>query len=677
MEHETNRFDVTKLTSSQLSCRNIDLLPTKIDPVEEAVREIWNMNPGIGIKMLCAKVNERLNESHGPSGGVIAKARIKAAKALLPYTRLDSDIQSTDQNNSVEKRSDQEDKLIGFVEQKLQERQSLRLERRWKESDFIGQGLKAMGIVIDDDKKHWSIDAATSFRIPTTELFETTNVSAAATEDSTACGMCGRFFASRNLVFKHLRDPSSGCGTSIFATGQSIGAAPSAHTKQRKKEKHLARMTLQKTGRTKRHADADSSVWMGDLPLIWTRHGGQYKRLRALLRAYLPRDVPQPWIKKVVRKAYRSRRQSRDDGAGDENIEDDRPYLGYAIVVFRDAEEASSVIAVMDGTDVSPRAVFDGELEQFAEVTSFRVKVRSVENNESRASSSNEEPTRPDDDNLATNSDISLTEQLRPLSIDELLQRTLRLESLSNNATHSNERVPLETQFKSLSLMEEREATLQRAVRAHQHANNQPNRKEVHLLGKPIPAPLLHKLLPILQSLRWTVPNHRQGLTAERYLVLQTNVHQDRFYGELRNACRELMEWADPDYYYSGIAVTKNFVASPHIDERDTSFQYAVSLGDFRGGGQLCVEGKRTIARNGSDGVKQGISGHTHDGNDVCEEYVNVVDTQNRIVRVDGRNVHWVRPWDEADRYSLIFYDTSDRFPTPITESGVDLEWLA
>ena len=115
------------------------------------------------------------------------------------------------------------------------------------------------------------------------------------------------------------------------------------------------------------------------------------------------------------------------------------------------------------------------------------------------------------------------------------------------------------------------------------------------------------------------------------------------------------MDWTDPRYYYSGIAVTKNFVASPHIDHRDTTFQYAISLGDFTSGGELCVEGS-----DGSNGTN----------------FVNVVSTKNSIARVDGRCVHWVRTFCGGDRYSLIFYDTSNRNPTPILESGVDEEFL-
>jgi hypothetical protein len=47
--------------------------------------------------------------------------------------------------------------------------------------------------------------------------------------------------------------------------------------------------------------------------------------------------------------------------------------------------------------------------------------------------------------------------------------------------------------------------------------------------------------------------------------------------------------WADPEYYFSGIVVTKNFVASPHMDMKHKNNQDAMALGDFEGGGQLAL----------------------------------------------------------------------------------------
>jgi hypothetical protein len=93
------------------------------------------------------------------------------------------------------------------------------------------------------------------------------------------------------------------------------------------------------------------------------------------------------------------------------------------------------------------------------------------------------------------------------------------------------------------------------------------------------------------------------------------------------------MAWADPNYHFSAIAVTKNFVGSPHIDKYDITYQHAISLGEFKTGGQLCVE--------------------SEDHN-----RVSVVGTHGRLVRVDGRFVHWVRRFGGGDRFSLIFYAT-------------------
>ena len=104
---------------------------------------------------------------------------------------------------------------------------------------------------------------------------------------------------------------------------------------------------------------------------------------------------------------------------------------------------------------------------------------------------------------------------------------------------------------------------------------------------------------------------------------------------ELRRLCEELVAWyvgacADPTFAHNAIAVTRNFVGSPHIDTHDSAPQLAVSLGSFTGG-ELCVEA---------------------DGGDA----VDVVDTRGRVAKVDGRRVHWVRAFRGGERFSLIFY---------------------
>ena len=107
----------------------------------------------------------------------------------------------------------------------------------------------------------------------------------------------------------------------------------------------------------------------------------------------------------------------------------------------------------------------------------------------------------------------------------------------------------------------------------------------------------------------------------------------------LRVTCDELLGWyrcacADPAYRYNAIAVTKNFTGSPHIDTHDRCPQLAIALGDFEGGA-LCVE--------------------SEDGS--C---VDVFDTHDKIAKVDGRRVHWVKAFRGRERFSIIFYNTAE-----------------
>lgn len=94
----------------------------------------------------------------------------------------------------------------------------------------------------------------------------------------------------------------------------------------------------------------------------------------------------------------------------------------------------------------------------------------------------------------------------------------------------------------------------------------------------------------------------------------------------------QLIESVDPDFAKrcSAIAITKNFVGSPHIDIENYGPFYGLSLGDFEGGG-ICVEGTPL---------------------EVVE-----VDTRHKFGRVDGRWPHWVAPYT-GERYSVIYYQT-------------------
>ena len=545
----------------------------------------------------------------------VTKQRVKAAKQAIPYVFKETD-------DNVPKLNQ---KQLEFVNRKIEERTSLRSNKRYKEADEIGKGLTAMGIVIDDALRTWTIgDKPTVEEEPTIEEDASTGI---------ACMFCSRHFASKNLVFKHLRDVSTSCGNAIFQTGEKVPDAPSHIRKAEKRQIYLSeRARKRNTGKATIHEQPDATLWFGDIPLPYTRPAGQYKRLRAVLREYLPRNVPQPRIKKVVRKGYRQ-------GIVDDNQLEKDPYLGFALIVFRDAEEASLVEAESQGKTVTASNVFkDSDCSEFP---SFQIKIRQIES-EKEESSGNKEDI--ESTNTEGNIDPSIRDQLSPLSFSELQERyrALKTDLGCNNSSCIDER---EITHKDHRLL------LDRIVDLYQQSGE---RTEVNWEGKPVDEEICNELLTILQNLRWPAESHRKGLSSERYLVLQTNVNSDRFYNDLRCACRKLMEKVDPDYYYSGIAVTKNFVASPHIDDKDKSFQYAISLGNFENGGQLCVEGTRYNEK----GIKS--------------TYVNVVDTHNRIARADGRCVHWVRKYEKGDRYSLIFYDTTDQHKVKLNEAGVD-----
>jgi len=80
--------------------------------------------------------------------------------------------------------------------------------------------------------------------------------------------------------------------------------------------------------------------------------------------------------------------------------------------------------------------------------------------------------------------------------------------------------------------------------------------------------------------------------------------------------------YPDSSFNCTSLAVTKNFIGSPHLDIKDTSFQYAASFGTLEDGegGELCIENS--------------------EGNEIF-----VVSTLNKIVKVDGRFIHWVKSY--------------------------------
>ena len=166
------------------------------------------------------------------------------------------------------------------------------------------------------------------------------------------------------------------------------------------------------------------------------------------------------------------------------------------------------------------------------------------------------------------------------------------------------------------------------------------------LRGARVPDELCAALRGALEATLWPAAAQRSGVETQHYLVLRR--HGNEPYEALKAACESVMAWADPTFPYDHLAITSNFVASPHVDMRDVSFQYAMALGDFEGGGELCVEA--------ADGRTRWC-----------------VETRGRLARFDGRAVHWVRSYT-GQRWSVVWYVNREESATPQT-FDVDAAW--
>lgn len=83
-------------------------------------------------------------------------------------------------------------------------------------------------------------------------------------------------------------------------------------------------------------------------------------------------------------------------------------------------------------------------------------------------------------------------------------------------------------------------------------------------------------------------------------------------------------------FAFTSAQVNRNFrPQKPHHHRRtDKDFQWCLSLGDFQGGEFCWQEGERRFC----------------------------VSTKDRWQKVDGRHLHWVRPHQGADRYSIVLF---------------------
>jgi RNA recognition motif-containing protein len=286
--------------------------------------------------------------------------------------------------------------------------------------------------------------------------------------------------------------------------------------------------------------------------------------------------------------------------------------VGFALIEFKSIEEVTNVLEHLSGE------LIPGTNQN------FNIKPHKYES----TTDNNDELLSIINHSYANESILSLRNQLDPLNISQLRERLLQF---------GFDSVELEQRAQRIGGRIARKAIL--VDKLCRFYNEQPNlfsRREIFVAGKPVRDELIQPLLNCLRETKW-LTGKKRNVNSSEYLVLGVpckgaspkNIDIFPLLWELASAVLQDM---DPSFSYSSLAVTKNFVGSPHVDMNDTSPQYAISLGDFCNGGELCVE----------------ASPHE----------IYVIDTKCKFAKLDGRYPHWVKPY-EGERYSLIYYQVN------------------
>mmetsp|Transcript_2590 Transcript_2590/g.3827 ORF Transcript_2590/g.3827 Transcript_2590/m.3827 type:complete len:373 (+) Transcript_2590:127-1245(+) len=229
----------------------------------------------------------------------------------------------------------------------------------------------------------------------------------------------------------------------------------------------------------------------------------------------------------------------------------------------------------------------------------------------------------------------SLSAQLSPLSETEIRKR---LETLGNPSSQNQEKVAYETGGR----IGKKQYLLKKLEHLYRIGVVKRNLIYLSGVGKPIRTELTQAILSELRhDIIWgkQKKKSRKGVDSECYMVLgkkakdapfQIKKHHERLW-ELAMAClKEALGGSDNSYSCTSLAVTKYFRGSPHLDRMDTTYQFAASFGDADG--ELCIE------REGQ--------------HEIC-----IISTRNKVVKVDGRFIHWVKDYTGKERFSLIWFN--------------------
>ena len=374
--------------------------------------------------------------------------------------------------------------------------------------------------------------------------------------------------------------------------------------------------------------------------------------------------IDQPIVRLVVRKGWREKETGR--------------WIGYGFVRFRDAEEASAALTHIDGANFAAEGV--SLVANFASAPKPLKLSSGVEHKKDVEHTHREIPSN---EPLSRVKSDSAFESSADGSACGSAYGSARGSACGDSDSDANDDGPGMTPGRDPGHLAVARAWPRRTLEARARAaglhsvdaylgavadgSNHPRRAELtaravrFVRGASVPRPLLANLRRALDAVRWPPVSHRPKVDSERYLVLRREVlgaNDPRSdvvdpYAELKSAADAVLEWADPGFEYDHLAITRNFVGSPHVDGEDKSHQYAVALGDYGRGGELCVESE--------DGTTRWV-----------------VDTRDSVARVDGRCAHWVRGWRDfgtnRPRYSVIYYVTRPRYATTVS-FAVDEGW--
>ena len=464
-----------------------------------------------------------------------------------------------------------------------------------------------------------------------------------------ACTLCKRPFPSRNVLFRHLRDPSNDCGNQVLSNGGIAMGSSKNHSANDLRQSLLSvqgasllakekasgrsgetRVQSKKKSKRKKHSSTDEfttahqqELWMGGIPSNYATE----KAVSRILWGNIRSGEPVPVVKIVVRKGWRGKRTGASDEGGATR---EKQWVGYAIIAFATEEDAAKALTLFQG-----RKLEEGFTMRLKPAQP-RKRLRRGPGGEGAKSSQGISfaPLNPEED-------PPLESQLMPLRTEQLVQRLSSLQKFYDSfmadtkfpGKDTKRRIEQIATCTPLLRAEDTDGSMRKRLAMYHASVSVRTRRHK---GKPVPPKIRDTLLLQLQTLRWPTKRHRKTVNSQQYLVICRGRTPYPDFAGLHASCEQLMQWADSAFAYTHIAVTKNFDGSPHTDNLDTSYQYTISLGDFTLGGQLCVE--QPSEENGIDRI------------------VEVVDTHDKIACCDGRYVHWVRGHGGGDRYSLVFF---------------------